>query len=387
MAEKPFIPEPYPRAPLPVYLLSMIPLPPEPSFESLNPSPGAQLPALLGMDLEGFATVAKAACLLPFAAKQLAKWVYEKRVFDPALMTDLPKRSRELLADLIVSGTAAPLKVSESSDGTKKYLFKTASGHFIEAAYIPDPGRDGRADRATLCVSSQVGCKMGCLFCSTGKMGFHGQLSTTEILNQIVSIPESASLTNLVFMGMGEPMDNLDEVLGALKVITSPWGFAMSPRRVTVSTVGVLPGLRRFLVESECHLALSLHFPFAAERQPFMPVERAYALPELIATLRAHDFGGQRRLSFEYILFEGLNDAPRHVAELTRLLRGLDCRVNLIAFHAIPDVPFVPASRERLEWFRDELERRGFTATIRASRGLDIQAACGLLSTRELEGL
>ncbi|MEI6388702.1 MAG: 23S rRNA (adenine(2503)-C(2))-methyltransferase RlmN, partial [Spirochaetota bacterium] len=223
-------------------------------------------------------------------------------------------------------------------------------------------------------------------FCSTGKMGFHGQLSTAEILNQIVSIPESASLTNLVFMGMGEPMDNLDEVLGALKVITSPWGFAMSPRRVTVSTVGVLPGLRRFLVESECHLAVSLHFPFSAERQPFMPVEGAYALPEIIATLRSHDFGGQRRLSFEYILFEGLNDAPRHIAELTRLLRGLDCRVNLIAFHAIPDVPFVPASRERLEWFRDELERRNFTATIRASRGLDIQAACGLLSTREMEG-
>lgn len=350
------------------------------------------LPALLGMELGDFAGLAAAAGLPPFAAKQIAKWVYAKRVFDPEAMTDLPKRGREKLAELVRPGAHGPIKATESRDGTKKYLFtaempgrpEQAPERFVEAAYIPDLGREGRADRATLCVSSQVGCKMGCLFCSTGRMGFHGQLSAAEILNQIVSIPETSLLTNVVYMGMGEPFDNLDNVLRSLRILGAPWGFAWSPRRITVSTVGVLPGLRRFLDESECHLAVSLHSPFHEERRSLMPVETAYELPELIAMIRGFDFGRQRRISFEYILFEGLNDSPRHINEIARLLNGVNCRFNLIAFHAIPDSPLRPASRQRLEWFRDELGRKGFTATIRASRGEDILAACGLLSTKEL---
>ncbi len=343
----------------------------------MNDSPEG-LPSLLGMELDDFSRLAEKAELPAFAAKQMAKWVYSKRVFDPLSMTDLPKRGRESLAALVAPGVKAPIKATESRDGTKKYLFTAAGGRFIEAAYIPD------RDRATLCVSSQVGCKMGCLFCSTGKMGFHGQLSVDEILNQIVSIPESSSLTNVVYMGMGEPFDNLDNVLATLRILGAPWGFGWSPRRVTVSTVGVLPGLRRFLDESECHLAVSLHSPFHDERRSLMPVETAYELTELVAMIRGFDFGRQRRISFEYILFEGLNDSPRHVNEIARLLNGVNCRFNLIAFHAIPDSPLKPASRQRLEWFRDELNRKGFTATIRASRGEDILAACGLLSTKEL---
>ncbi|HUX38032.1 MAG TPA: 23S rRNA (adenine(2503)-C(2))-methyltransferase RlmN [Rectinemataceae bacterium] len=348
--------------------------------------PAPSLPSLLGMEIADFGELAGQAGLPGFAAKQLAKWVYEKRIFDPLAMTDLPKQGRESLAALVSSGTHAPVKATESKDGTKKYLFtaevqgsgaKTRS-RFIEAAYIPD------RDRATLCVSSQVGCKMGCLFCATGRQGFQGQLSAAEILNQVVSIPETASLSNIVFMGMGEPFDNLDSVLKVLRVLTSPWGFAWSPRRITVSTVGVLPGLRRFLDESECHLAVSLHSPFHDERSSLMPVESAYELPELVAMIRGFDFGRQRRISFEYILFEGLNDSIRHVNEIARLLNGVNCRFNLIAFHAIPDSPLKPAPRSRLEWFRDELNRKGFTATIRASRGEDILAACGLLSTKEL---
>jgi len=330
------------------------------------------------MDLDEFGRIATEAGLPAFAAKQLAKWVYAKRVCDPAAMTDLPKRGRDRLAELTDPGNQGPVRVTESKDGTRKYLFASGKGRFVETAYIPD------RDRATLCVSSQVGCKMGCLFCATGRQGFQGQLSTTDILNQIVSIPESSSLTNIVFMGMGEPFDNLDNVLKALRILAAPWGFAWSPRRVTVSTVGVLPGLRRFLDESECHLAVSLHSPFHEERRSLMPVESAYELPELIGAVRAFDFGRQRRISFEYILFEGLNDTSRHVNEIARLLGGVNCRFNLIAFHAIPDSPLKPASRTRLEWFRDELNRKGFTATIRASRGEDILAACGLLSTREL---
>ena len=336
------------------------------------------------MDLADFEELAAFAELPRFAARQLAKWVYAKRVFDPAEMTDLPKKGRERLADLVSPGTHAPVKATESRDGTKKYLFAAVGGRFIEAAYIPDIGREGRADRATLCVSSQVGCKMGCLFCATGRQGFQGQLSAADIVNQILCIPESESLTNVVFMGMGEPFDNLENVLKSLRVLTSPWGLGWSPRRITVSTVGVLPGLRRFLDESDCHLAVSLHSPFHEERRSLMPVESAYELPELIAMIRGFDFGRQRRISFEYILFEGLNDSVRHVNELARLLNGVNCRFNLIAFHAIPDSPLKPASRSRLEWFRDELNRKGFTATIRASRGEDILAACGLLSTKEL---
>lgn len=372
------------QAAMPESSASASPLPAGPGAPSSSPR------ALLGMDLADFDALAAEAGLPPFAAKQLAKWVYSKRILDPAAMTDLPKKGRERLAEIVTSGAHAPIKSTESRDGTKKYLFAAEFGRaahsprYIEAAYIPDIGREGREDRATLCVSSQVGCKMGCLFCSTGRMGFHGQLSAAEIINQIVSIPESESLTNVVYMGMGEPFDNLDNVLKSLRVLVSPWGFAWSPRRVTVSTVGVLPGLRRFLDESECHLAVSLHSPFHDERRSLMPVETAYELPELIAMIRGFDFGRQRRISFEYILFDGLNDTPRHIAELARLLNGVNCRFNLIAFHAIPDSPLKPASRARLEWFRDELGRKGFTATIRASRGEDILAACGLLSTREL---
>jgi 23S rRNA (adenine2503-C2)-methyltransferase len=335
-------------------------------------------PPLLGMNLTELTGLARSLGLPSFAGKQLARWIYEKRVHDPEAMTDLPKEGRAALALAVQGGQHGPVKVSESRDGTKKYLFAEARGSFIETAYIPD------RDRATLCVSSQVGCKMGCLFCMTARQGFQGHLAPADIVNQVVSIPEFELLTNVVFMGMGEPFDNLNTVLRVLEIMTSSWGFGWSPRRITVSTIGVLPGLRRFLDESECHLAVSLHSPFHEERQSLMPVENVYPLPELIAMIRGFDFGRQRRISFEYILFEGMNDSPRHVAELARLLNGMSCRINLIKFHTIPGSALRPASRERLEWFRGELEGKGFIATIRTSRGEDIQAACGLLSTMEL---
>jgi len=340
----------------------------------------AGLPALLGMDLADLSALARDLGLPPFTAKQLARWIYKKRILDPERMTDLSLEARARLAGAVVAGDHAAVKVSESRDGTKKYLFKAAAGKFIETAYIPD------RDRATLCVSAQVGCKMGCLFCMTGKQGFQGHLSTTEILNQMTSIPEAGTLSNVVFMGMGEPFDNLDNVLKTLGIMTAEWGFAWSPRRITVSTIGILPGLRRFLDESECHLAVSLHSPFHEERKSIMPVENVYPLPDLIAMIRGFDFGRQRRISFEYILFEGLNDSQRHVNEIARILNGMSCRINLIRFHAIPGTALKTATPGRLEWFRDELERKGFTTTIRASRGEDILAACGLLSTRELVG-
>jgi len=250
---------------------------------------------------------------------------------------------------------------------------------FVEAAYIPDN------DRATLCVSSQVGCKMGCLFCMTGKQGFQGNLSAGEIVNQLRSIPEWHNISNIVYMGMGEPFDNLENVLQSLDILTSEWGMAMSPRRITVSTIGVIPAMREFLEKSQCHLAVSLHTPFDDERRSLMPIQNVYPIEEVVKEIRKFDFSGQRRVSFEYIMFDGVNDSPQHVKEMARLLNGLQCRVNLIRFHSIPASPLKGSPDERIFEFRDSLTSKGIFTTIRASRGQDIQAACGLLSTKEIQ--
>ena len=310
-----------------------------------------------------------------FTAGQLARWLYKRHVEDPARMTDLAAPRRERLAQLFGLALTPPLRESRSADGTKKYLFRTHEGHLIESAYIPD------GDRATLCVSSQAGCRMGCRFCATGRQGLQQSLPTAEILNQIASLPERDRLTNLVFMGMGEPLDNLDHVLRALEILTSEWGFGWSPTRITVSTAGVVPQLRRFLDATKVHLAVSLHNPFADERAEIMPVERAWPIAEVAEILREYDFSHQRRVSFEYIVMSGLNDSPRHVRELCRLLNGIKCRINLIRFHKIPDSPYFSPDEAAMYRFRDALTAKGIQTTIRASRGEDIQAACGLLST------
>lgn len=312
-----------------------------------------------------------------YTAAQIADWLYKKDIGSIDHMLNLSKATRGKLSDGFDLGLTGPVSVSESSDGTKKYLFPTGHGKFVEAAYIPE------ADRATLCISTQVGCKMGCLFCMTGKQGFQGNLTTGEILNQIKSLPEREMLTNIVYMGMGEPLDNLENVLSSLKILTSEWGFEMSPRRVTVSTIGLLPALQRFIEESDAHLAVSLHSPFEEERKKLMPVENVFPLEEVLETIRKYDFGRQRRISFEYIMFRGLNDTPRHVNRLASLLNGLRCRVNLIRFHPIPGTPLLPSTEETIEEFLVALNKKGIRTTIRASRGQDISAACGMLSTKK----
>ncbi len=328
---------------------------------------------LLGKTPEELREIALAAGLPAFAGKQMAQWLYGKRVRSVEEMTNLSKAGREALARDWEVGYAAPVECQESSDRTKKYLFE-AQGFFIEAVMIPDQ------DRKTLCVSSQAGCKMGCKFCMTGRQGFHGNLSAADILNQFFAIEEAGELSNAVFMGMGEPLDNWEEVKRVLEVLTSPWGLAWSPKRITLSTIGVLPSLRKFLDESHCHLAVSLHNPFPEERLEMMPVQKAWPLEDVVNLIRQYDFTGQRRVSFEYTVFAGWNDTKRHADALLRLLQGLECRVNLIRFHQIPDFPFVPAPLPQMEAFRDRLSRGGITATIRASRGEDIFAACGLLA-------
>lgn len=314
-----------------------------------------------------------------FAAKQIARWLYDKHATTIEAMSDLSVRHRALLAETYEVGFAAPEKVSISTDGTKKYLYRTSQNHFIESAYIPD------GDRATLCISSQAGCRMGCRFCATGRQGLQHSLSTNEILNQIGSLPERERLTNVVFMGMGEPLDNLDSLLPALEVLTSAWGFGWSPTRITVSTAGVASRLERFLEATQVHLAVSLHNPFPHERAEIMPVEKAWPIREVVEILRRYDFTHQRRVSFEYIVMSGLNDSPRHIRELCRLLDGIKCRINLIRFHKIPGSPYFSPDDRAMIAFRDALTAKGIHTTIRTSRGEDIQAACGLLSTAQNE--
>ena len=309
-----------------------------------------------------------------FAASQIARWLYVSHVDSIDSMTNLSLAVRRTLQERYELGLTPPLRESISADGTKKYLFATKQGEYIESAYIPD------GDRATLCVSSQAGCRMGCKFCATGRQSLQHSLSAGEIINQILSIPDSKKLTNVVFMGMGEPLDNIDAVLRALEIMTSEWGFGWSPTRITLSTAGVGRELRRFLDSTQVHLAISLHNPFHEERAEIMPVERAYPIESLMEILRDYDFTHQRRVSFEYIVMSGLNDSPRHIKGLCRLLNGVKCRINLIRFHKIPDSPYFSPDSDKMIAFRDALTSRGIMTTIRASRGEDIKAACGLLS-------
>ncbi|MGA2613481.1 MAG: 23S rRNA (adenine(2503)-C(2))-methyltransferase RlmN [Spirochaetia bacterium] len=334
--------------------------------------------SLFGATLADLGRVASEAGLPAYGAQQLSHWLYGKSATSFEDMLNLPRRARQWLAERYSIDTPGHVKVTESQDGTRKYLFPAAGGGFVEAAWIPE----GR--RATLCLSVQVGCKMGCLFCMTGKQGFQGHLSAGEILNQYRSLPERDSVTNIVYMGMGEPLDNLSNVLESLEVLCSAHGYGLSPSRVTVSTIGLIPAMREFLERTRCHLAVSMHSPFPEERRQLMPVENVYPLKEVLDALRNRPLGRQRRISFEYIMFDGVNDSDRHAREVARILSGIRCRVNLIPFHPIPGTPLAPTPRERMEHFQQELKRRGILTTIRQSRGLDIQAACGMLSTREL---
>lgn len=329
---------------------------------------------LLGKTPSELKEAALKAGLPSYAGKQLAQWIYARRVRSFDEMTNISKAGREKLKEMYDLGVVLPSACQESSDGTRKYLFPVGEGNAVEAVMIPDD------DRKTLCVSSQAGCRMGCRFCMTGRQGFHGNLSVSLILSQFIAIDESAGLTNAVFMGMGEPLDNFDNVMKAIEVLTAEWGFAWSPKRITLSTIGVIPALKKYLDGCRCHVAVSLHNPFGEERAQMMPVQKAWDIREVVELLRQYDFTGQRRVSFEYTMFKGQNDDKRHADALVRLLRGLECRVNLIRFHKIPDAPYDSSPAVIMENFRDRISNQGITCTIRASRGEDILAACGMLA-------
>lgn len=334
------------------------------------------------MTLEELQDVCLQLSMPKFTAKQMAQWIYGKHVASIDEMTNLSKGNREKLGSLFTVGCMPPVETKRSKDGTVKHLFPTESGQFVETVYIPE------GDRATLCVSCQVGCKMNCLFCQTGKQGWQGDLTATDILNQIymtdrlVAEEGKTPLTNIVFMGQGEPLDNWDNVLKSTQILTADYGWAWSPRRITISTVGLKKTLRRLLDECECHVAVSLHSPIHEQRLHLMPAERQMPIADIVALLREYDWSHQRRITFEYTMFGGTNDSTLHAKELTRLLRELSCRVNLIRWHRVPDVPLQEVETETMEHFRDYLCNHGIPTTIRASRGQDIEAACGLLKSQ-----
>ncbi len=357
--------------------------------------------ALLGKTLAELQDIAIEAGLPRFVGKQLCEWIYRKRVTSFDAMSNISLKAREALKQNYCIGRLQPTAEAVSVDGTRKYLFPVTPSllhsstpsllNYIECVYLPED------DRVTLCVSTQAGCKMGCKFCMTGTLGFHGNLSAADILAQILHFP---NLTNLVLMGEGEPMDNIDNVLRALNVLTSEWGLGWSPKRITVSTVGVLdsrkskvesqkPALQRFLDETDCHLAVSLHNPFPDERAAIMPAQRLTPISDVLDLVRQYDWSKQRRLSFEYICWAGVNDDTAHAKQLLRLVSSLPCRVNLIRFHEgvesrkskveSSSIAFPASDEQRMIAFRDYLSSHGVTCTIRKSRGEDILAACGML--------
>lgn len=337
--------------------------------------------ALIGMTLAELKELVAELKMPAFKAGQIARRIYQHRAADIDEFTELSKDERRRLAAVAETGREAPTAEAISADGTAKYLFRGAGGRSIESVMIPD------RDRATLCVSSQAGCRMNCKFCMTGRGGFQGNLTSAQIINQVLSVPESDRLTNIVFMGMGEPLDNFDEVARAIEILTAPWGLAWSPRRITVSTVGKGDRLSRLLEETKVHVALSVHNPFASARAAIMPVEKAWPLPDVLKKIRQADsWTGQRRFSVEYIMWRGVNDDLRHADALSRMLHDIPCRVNLIRFHAFPGYDGAPATKADMEAFRDRLNDRGITATIRASRGEDIDAACGMLAGKKNQG-
>ena len=333
------------------------------------------LTPLVGMTLDELQEVALALELPKFTAKQLAQWIYVKRVSTFEEMLNISKAGRERLAAKYCVGLYPPKDKVVSQDGTVKYLFDAGDNMAVETVYIPED------DRATLCISSQRGCRMNCYFCMTGRQGYHGNLTAHQIINQVLSVPQSEQLTNVVFMGMGEPLDNIEEVLKVIDILTQPWGLAWSPKRVTVSTVGKLPELKVLAENTSGHTAVSVHNAHPEERDSLMPIERVCHIKDVMELLGQYDFAHQRRLSVEYIMWQWFNDDIRHAELLRELLPNEHVRVNLIRYHMIPEVAKLrTSSDERMTYFRDYLNAHGVTCTIRRSRGEDIMAACGMLA-------
>jgi 23S rRNA (adenine2503-C2)-methyltransferase len=308
-------------------------------------------------------------------ALKITNSIYKKRINDLDAIPGIPRRMADRLKLSCRPGIFPPLSAEKSSDGSVKYLFRDEEGLYFETVWMPGE------KRSTICVSVQSGCRMGCCFCETGKYGFHGNLSVRSIINQVLGLPGSEGLTHVVFMGMGEPLDNLDNVLKACEIITAEWGLALGSGRVTVSTVGITTAVETFLLKTQCNLTLSLHSPFSYERKKLIPAENKYPFTTIIGILRDFPIRKKRRLSVAYVMMEGVNDSDAHLDELKSLLGGSGIRVNLLPYHKGSNDAFKPSPRGTMLRFKHELVISGISASIRESRGADISAACGLLAS------
>jgi 23S rRNA (adenine2503-C2)-methyltransferase len=347
------------------------------------------LPDLQDLDLPALETWCADAGEPGYRAAQILQWVHRRGANDFGAMSNLGKALRCRLAETFTIGRLTPSRVEQAADGTRKLLFTLPSepparAAAIESVLIPQTDRPGGArDRLTLCISTQAGCGMGCTFCATARMGLVRNLRPAEIVAQVEAAQRLAApetVTNLVLMGMGEPLANYDAVRLALEILTAEWGYAISPRRITVSTVGLAPLIPRFIAETRVHLAVSLHAPTDAQRERLVPVNRRYPLAALIAACREVPLARRRRITFEYVMLAGENDSDLDARRLVRLLHGLRAKVNLIPFNPFPGCAYAPAPRARIVRFQELLLSQGVHATIRESRGQDIQAACGQLA-------
>jgi 23S rRNA (adenine2503-C2)-methyltransferase len=308
-------------------------------------------------------------------AVSISHAIYKKRISDIGHINNVPRKLLEILKKDFIGGIFPPAASELSADGTIKYLFRATDGRLFESVFIPDRKRN------TVCVSTQSGCRMGCTFCMTGSYGFHGNLSAGEIVNQVISIPGADKVTHVVLMGMGEPLDNLDNVLKACEILTSEWGISVSPRNVTVSTIGITPEIVKFLLHTECNLTLSLFSPFSEERAKVIPAEKKYPVKDIIDILKDFKIRKKRRLSLAYIMIKNLNDTDRHLSQLKSLIGGSGIRVNLLPYHATGKDMHTPSTPDRIIYFKHNLVISGISASIRRSRGIDISAACGLLAS------
>lgn len=317
-----------------------------------------------------------------FRAVQILKWIYGRGVTDPAAMTDLGKGLREKLAAALDFTPPAVDTIQQSKDGTRKYLFKLPDGEKIEVVMIPDE------DRKTLCMSSQVGCAMGCRFCFTARGGLKRNMTAGEIAWQFSLVEREMSaeegrderaLSNVVFMGMGEPLQNLDNLVDAIELMTADWGFNFAPKRITVSTVGIIPQIEPLLDRTNVNLAISLHATTPEQRVKIVPMEKKYPMLALLDACRNLDLGRRRRITFEYVVLADVNDSLEDAARLTKLLRGIPAKINLIPFNEFPGAPYKAPAHERVLAFQRILHDAGYDAFIRRRRGEDILAACGQL--------
>jgi 23S rRNA (adenine2503-C2)-methyltransferase len=329
--------------------------------------------SLIGMGLQDLKSLANKWDAPPFVAWNIARWLYRRGQSDIMQMDDISTEIRNKLIENYIPGNFPYSERRASIDGSVKYSFQTEDGKRYETVYLPE----GR--RHTLCLSIQSGCRMGCKFCRTARFGFHGNLEVHHILNQLFSVDEKKLINHIVFMGMGEPMDNYTNLIKSIEILTSEWGFAIAYRNITVSTVGINPGLMNFLENNRCNLALSLHSPFEEERRMLIPAEKVYSFRELLSRMKSYKPARKRRITVQYTVIGGLNDSEKHLQELISLLKDSHLKLNLIAFHPFETCDFKAPEPEKLKYFLNTLNNTGVFTTLRKSRGEDIGAACGLL--------